>query len=85
MFTSSKFIAVCLAVAALSNGVYAEKEAAQTFGHLGMGPYGGGVYGAGMYGPGDGYGGGYGGLGEGDGYGTGVNGVGLGNRYDVTC
>ncbi|KAG3055698.1 hypothetical protein PI125_g25679, partial [Phytophthora idaei] len=47
MFSSSKITALCLAVVALSNGAYAEKEAAQTFGLLGAGLHGGaGLYGA---------------------------------------
>ncbi|KAG2960833.1 hypothetical protein PC120_g27918, partial [Phytophthora cactorum] len=46
MFSSSKITALCLAVVALSNGAYAEKEAAQTFGLLGAGLHGG----AGLYG-----------------------------------
>ncbi|KAF1785991.1 hypothetical protein GQ600_16038 [Phytophthora cactorum] len=51
MFSSSKITALCLAVVALSNGAYAEKEAAQTFGLLGAGLHGGaGLYGAGAAG-----------------------------------
>ncbi|EEY60358.1 uncharacterized protein PITG_12767 [Phytophthora infestans T30-4] len=51
MFSSSKIAAVCLAVVALTNSAYAEKEAAQTFGLLGAGLHGGaGLYGAGAAG-----------------------------------
>ena len=52
MFTSSQFVALCVAIVALSNGVCAEKEAAQTFLHHGMGTYSN----AGQYGVGQGAG-----------------------------
>ncbi|EEY60363.1 glycine-rich protein [Phytophthora infestans T30-4] len=87
MFSSSKIAAVCLAVVALTNSAYAEKEAAQTLGLLGAGLHGGaGLYGAGaaglhggagvgagLYGRGAGYGGAGAGL-----YGRGAGGVGAG-------
>ncbi|CAH0492383.1 unnamed protein product [Peronospora farinosa] len=75
MFTSSQFIALCLAVVALSNGVCAEKEAAQTFRNHDVSTYSNaGQYGAGR-GAGDdgvgarldGWGTGYGGTGTGEG------------------
>ncbi|RQM15405.1 hypothetical protein DD237_004089 [Peronospora effusa] len=75
MFISSQFIALCLAVVALSNGVCAEKEAAQTFRNHDVGTYSNaGQYGAergtGDDGAGaqlDGWGTGYGGTGTGEG------------------
>ncbi|KAF1793021.1 hypothetical protein GQ600_9216 [Phytophthora cactorum] len=67
MISSNKIAALCLAVAALSSGAYAEEQAAQTFGllHGGAGLYGAGRAGAGagIYGRGVGVGNGYGGAG----------------------
>ncbi|KAG4039324.1 hypothetical protein PC123_g25120 [Phytophthora cactorum] len=67
MISSNKIAALCLAVAALSSGAYAEEQAAQTFGllHGGAGLYGAGRAGAGagLYGRGVGVGNGYGGAG----------------------
>ncbi|KAE8986378.1 hypothetical protein PR003_g13837 [Phytophthora rubi] len=80
MFSSSNKIAImCLAIAALSNGVHSEQEAAQTFGLLGAGLYG---YPAVYYGHGVGVGVGVVGVG-GVGVGVGVGGVGVGyNGYN---
>ncbi|KAE8913276.1 hypothetical protein PF005_g10571 [Phytophthora fragariae] len=75
MFASSNKIAtLCLAITALSSDVYAEQEAAQTFGHHGVGLYG---YPGGYYGHGVGVG--LGGVGVGvGGVGVGLGGVGVG-------
>ncbi|KAG2800336.1 hypothetical protein PC116_g24835 [Phytophthora cactorum] len=89
MISSNKIAALCLAVAALSSGAYAEEQAAQTFGllHGGAGLYGAGRAGAGagLYGRGVGVGNGYGGAGVGAGLGGGAElygrGVGVGNGY----
>ncbi|CAH0481289.1 unnamed protein product [Peronospora belbahrii] len=74
MFNSGKIFAVCTAVVAVSSSVYAEKEAAETFGGLhgfhgvGMGVGVPGIAGVGVGVPGL----------LGVGYGVGVNGVGVG-------
>ncbi|CEG42506.1 uncharacterized protein PHALS_12775 [Plasmopara halstedii] len=72
---STNITSLCLAIVALSTGISAEKEAAQTFGYIGAPTgygyghgHGAGV-GAGMYGQGNRYGG----------VGAGV--YGQGNRY----
>ncbi|KAE9296685.1 hypothetical protein PF008_g23934 [Phytophthora fragariae] len=83
MFSSSNKIAImCLAIAALSNGVHSEQETAQTFGLLGAGLYG---YPAVYYGHGVGVGVGVvgvGGVGVGyNGY-NGYNNVGVYNGYN---
>ncbi|KAE8913281.1 hypothetical protein PF005_g29202 [Phytophthora fragariae] len=75
MFSSSNKIAiVCLAIAALSNGVHSEPEAAQTFGPHGVSfyRYPGGYYGHGV------------GVGLG-GFVVGVGGVGVSTRKSSSC